>query len=92
MINKLRRRLTTSAIFLFVSLLLLVPQDVHASVSLLPLPFQDVHAYIDAGTGSLIIQFLIAGAVGGLFLIKVFWTKVKAFFGNLFSRLRKGNG
>ena len=62
--------------------------------SLPPLLFisQDIHAYIDAGTGSLIIQFLIAGAVGGLFLIKVFWKKVKAFFSNLFSRARKGNG
>ena len=89
--NKSGTRLTAAAIFLFVYLLLLVPQDVHASVSLLPLTFQDVHGYIDAGTGSLIIQFLIAGAVGGLFLIKVFWTKVKAFFSNLFSKARKGN-
>jgi hypothetical protein len=51
---------------------------------------QNIHAYIDAGTGTLIIQFLIAGFVGGLFLIKVFWKKVKAFFGNLFARIRKG--
>jgi len=50
---------------------------------------QNTHAYIDAGTGSLIIQFLIAGAVGGLFLIKVFWKRVKAFFSNLFSRAGK---
>ena len=90
--NKSGTRLTTAAVFLFVSLLLLVPQDVHASVSLLPLTLQDAHAYIDAGTSALIIQFLIAGAVGGLFLIKVFWTKVKAFFANLSSRFRKGNG
>ena len=90
--NKSGTRLTAAAIFLFVSLLLLVPQDVHASVSLLPLTSQDVHAYIDPGTGSLIIQFLIASAVGALFLIKVYWNKVKAFFSNLSSRARKGNG
>jgi len=62
--------------------------------SLPPLLFisQDIHAYIDAGTGSLIIQVLIAGAVGGFFLLKVFWKKVKAFFNNLFSQFRKGNG
>jgi len=62
--------------------------------SLPPLLFisQDIHAYIDAGTGSLIIQVLIAGAVGGFFLLKVFWGKVKAFFNNLFSQFRKGNG
>ena len=69
-------------------------QSVISSVafSLPPLLFisQSVHAYIDAGTTTLIIQFLIAGFVGGLFLIKVFWKKVKAFFGNLLVRIRKG--
>ncbi len=50
-----------------------------------------IHAYIDPGTGSLIIQVLIASFVGGLFLIKVFWRKVKAFFGKLFLGARKGN-
>lgn len=36
-------------------------------------------AYIDAGTGALIIQFLIAGAVAGLFFIKGYWRKVRDF-------------
>jgi hypothetical protein len=44
------------------------------------------YAYIDAGTGSLIIQFLIAGAVGGLFALKIFWRNVKTFFSKHFSR------
>ncbi len=74
----LKTRLTTSGIL--------------PSVTLLPLAFENIHAYIDAGTGTLIIQFLIAGAVGGLFLIKVFFGKIKAFFNKLFSRARKGNG
>ena len=62
--------------------------------SLPPLIFAayNIHAYIDAGTGSLIIQILIAGFVGGIFLIKVFWGKIKAFFSNLFSKSRRGNG
>ena len=62
--------------------------------SLPPLIFAayNIHAYIDPGTGSVIIQVLIASFVGGLFLMKVFWGKVKAFFNNLFSRARKGNG
>ena len=77
MINKLKTKLMTSSALL--------------SVSLLPLTPQNIHAYIDAGTGSLIIQFLIAGAVGGLFLIKAFFGKIKAFFKNHFSRFRKGN-
>lgn len=62
--------------------------------SLPPLIFAsyNIHAYIDPGTGSLVIQVLIASFIGGLFLLKVFWGKVKAFFNNLFSRAKKGNG
>lgn len=71
-------------------------QSVISSVvfSLPPLIFilQNVHPYIDPGTGSLIIQILIASFVGGLFLMKVFWGKVKAFFNNILSRARRGNG
>ena len=78
MINKLRTSLTTS------STLLCIP--------LLPLTSQNIHAYIDPGTGSLVIQVLIASFVGALFLIKIYWKKVKAFFNNLFSKARKGNG
>lgn len=62
------------------------------SVTFLPLAFQDIHAYIDLGAGSLIIQFLIAGLVGGLFLVKVYWKKIKAFFKRLFSSGGKTKG
>lgn len=69
---------------------------VNSSVTFCLLPLilitQNIDAYIDPGTGSLIIQFLIASLVGGLFLIKVFWAKIKAFFSNLSSKARKGNG
>ena len=41
------------------------------SVSLLPFTSQNIRAYIDPGTGSLIIQVLIASFVGALFIIKV---------------------
>ena len=43
-------------------------------------------AYIDPGTGSYILQMLIAGAVGSLFAIKMFWRNIKNFFGNLFKK------
>ena len=62
------------------------------SVVLLPLTSESVHAYIDPGTGSLIIQILIASAVGAAFLIKIFWGKVKAFLNNLFSKTKNGDG
>jgi len=53
---------------------------------------QNIQTYIDPGTGSLIIQVLIASFIGGLFLIKVFWRRIKTFFDKLFGRADKGDG
>ncbi|MFC1965900.1 hypothetical protein ACFLWI_02995 [Chloroflexota bacterium] len=68
--------------------------DLIVVLSIAPIFFStwDAQFYIDPGTGSLIIQILIAGFVGGLFVIKMFWGKVKAFFKNLFSKAGRGNG
>lgn len=44
------------------------------------------HAYLDPGSGSYIIQFIIAGLVGSLFGIKTFWLQIKTFIGGFFSR------
>ena len=46
--------------------------------------------YIDPGTGSLIIQIIIGSFIGGLFMLKVFWRKVSAFFSGLFLKSKKG--
>ena len=43
-------------------------------------------AYIDPGTGSWIVQTLIAGAVGAAFAIKMFWHTIKAKIARLFGR------
>jgi hypothetical protein len=40
----------------------------------------DAQAYIDPGTGGMLFQALIAGVVGGLFLLKKYWLKMKEFF------------
>lgn len=52
-----------------------------ATFSIGPLFFttQYAHFYIDVGTGSLVLQVLVASFVGGLFLTKVYWRKMKAF-------------
>ena len=55
----------------------------------LVLSTQQVHAYLDPGSGSYLLQLLIAGAVGGLFTIKTFWLQIKTFSSNLFSRKQK---
>lgn len=38
------------------------------------------HAYIDAGTGSMVIQFFVAAVAGAAFTIKSCWHSIKAFF------------
>lgn len=38
------------------------------------------HAYLDPGSGSFLLQLLIAGLVGGAFIIKGFWGKITGFF------------
>jgi hypothetical protein len=39
------------------------------------------HAYIDPGTGSYIIQLLVAGLLSSAYLIKIYWRRIKAMFG-----------
>ncbi|MCF7811102.1 hypothetical protein K9N50_08970 [bacterium] len=40
----------------------------------------NAYAYLDPGTGSYLLQILIAGLVGAAFSIKIFWQKIKDFF------------
>lgn len=47
------------------------------------------YAYLDLGSGSYIFQVLIAFLLGTLFAVKVFRYKIKIFFKNLSSRLKK---
>lgn len=39
-----------------------------------------VNAYIDPGTGSLIIQFIVGAIIGASVIIKIFWKKIKSIF------------
>jgi len=47
-------------------------------LSILSLPSK-AYAYFDPGTGSMILQGLIAGLMGLLFTIKTYWTRIKNF-------------
>ncbi len=38
------------------------------------------HAYIDPGTGSYVLQIVIAGIAAGAFAIKMFWRRIRALF------------
>jgi hypothetical protein len=41
------------------------------------------HAYLDPGTGSILVQSLLAGVAGAVAVVSVYWHRVKAFFVNL---------
>ena len=46
------------------------------------------HAYIDASTGSLILQFLVAGFFGSLFALKVFWGRITGRLSSFIMKFR----
>lgn len=37
-------------------------------------------AYLDPGTGSIIFQAIIGALLGGVFILKTYWHKLKSFF------------
>ncbi len=41
---------------------------------------QTAYGYLDPGTGSMIIQAVVAGILGGVFAIKFYWHKLLTFF------------
>jgi hypothetical protein len=41
---------------------------------------EDAHAYLDGGTGGMILQLLLGGAIGFGAVLKLYWYKVKSFF------------
>lgn len=50
------------------------------------------HAYIDPGSGSIIIQAIVAAVVGMAVTLKLFWQKIKMSVLSLFSRRQKEEG
>ena len=44
------------------------------------------NAYIDPGTGSMLIQGLLAAVAAGAVAIGIFWRRLKGFWGRLFGR------
>ena len=50
------------------------------------------YCYIDPGTGSFIIQIIIAGIVGILIVIKIFFKRFKDFFGKRKNNSKKEEG
>ena len=55
---------------LFLSLLLFLDVLIHSNA----------YAYIDPGTGSIMLQALIAGIAAAGAAVSVYWSKIKSFF------------
>ena len=47
------------------------------------------YAYLDPGSGSYIIQLILAGLLAVSFALKSFWGQAKQFVKNLFSRKKR---
>jgi hypothetical protein len=47
--------------------------------------------YLDPGSGSYLIQILIAALLGGAFAIKAFWKQISGFFASLFGKKKDDN-
>ena len=46
-------------------------------------------AYLDPGTGSYVLQIVVASLVGGVFVMKMFFGHIATFFRNLFRKKDK---
>ena len=51
---------------------------------------QEAHAYLDPGTGSMLLQGLIAGLAATSVVIGRYWYKVKSYFVRSSDRTRPG--
>lgn len=53
-------------------------------IGLLTVPSASAFAYVDPGTGSMALQFLIGGIFAAALTIKTYYYKIKATLANLF--------
>jgi len=47
---------------------------------------RDCFAYVDPGTGSYVIQLIMAGLLAAAFALKSYWKNITAFLSRLLSR------
>ena len=48
--------------------------------------YGNVYAYLDMGTGSYIIQAILAGVFTSIYFVKLYWFKLTHFISNIFKR------
>lgn len=52
----------------------------YTAVALFLLSTSELHAYLDPGTGSILIQGLIAGIAAAALIVKTYWYRIKSLF------------
>ncbi len=57
------------------------PKLILCSIAALMFIETDAYAYLDPGTGSIILQAIIASVAGSLFVVKAYWYKLRSFLG-----------
>lgn len=50
-----------------------------AGLVILPLATTPAWAYLDPGTGSMLLQLLIGGVAGSLFIVKLYYGRLKGY-------------
>jgi len=50
---------------------------------------ENLFAYLDPGTGTYILQIVMAALLAGLVGIKMFWRKIKSIFNMIFKKDKK---
>ena len=63
-----------------------------AMTILLALSIRDAHAYFDPGTGSIILQAVIAAIAAVSIGLRTFWSQLKAFFSRNRSAVDSASG
>ncbi len=43
---------------------------------------RNAHAYLDPASGSMLLQLLLGGLAGAALFLKLFWQKIRNFFGS----------
>jgi hypothetical protein len=69
----------------------MIPRNAHVIALLLSVPLllamaDDAHAYIDLGTGSFMLQILLAGLLAVAFTVKSWWRNITSSVSRLLSR------
>ncbi|HLJ53805.1 MAG TPA: hypothetical protein VKT77_02140 [Chthonomonadaceae bacterium] len=63
--------------------------NVLIAAALLLAAIQPAHAYIDAGSGSYVIQIAMAGVLAALFSLKLSWRRLKTFASGILAEHRR---